>query len=60
MENLDDLDLTRLHDLTIDEVKSIPMFAHFTDDQAIEVIRTIKRFTEIVVYSHLKNISDGQ
>lgn len=48
-------EITREHDLTLEEVKSMPMFAHFSDDQAQEVIFTIKRFSEIIFKYHQKN-----
>lgn len=47
--------MLRDHDLTIDEVKSFPMFAHFSDEQAEEVITTIKRFAEIIYKQYQKN-----
>ncbi|TCD16980.1 hypothetical protein EZ456_23825 [Pedobacter psychrodurus] len=54
MENTENIDPNRLHDLTTDEVKSYPIFAHFSDNQASEVIQTIKKLTEIVLYDHFK------
>jgi hypothetical protein len=41
------IDHTRGHDITIEEVKACAMFANFTDEEAMEVIRTLKQFTEI-------------
>ena len=38
----------RKTDLSIDEIRSEPMFAHFTDAQAKEVIDTIKELTIII------------
>lgn len=58
MEKIENPNSNRPHDITIDEVKSFPMFNHFTDAQASEVVQTIKRFTEIVFYDHLKNKKD--
>lgn len=49
------IDYTRQHDLTIEELRSFPMFAHFTDKQAHEVIATIKQFTRIVYNFCQKN-----
>lgn len=51
-------DSTRQHDLTIVEVKSFPMFAHFSDQEAREVISTIKKIAELAVksYEKTKNI----
>ncbi|RZK42636.1 MAG: hypothetical protein EOO90_06245 [Pedobacter sp.] len=48
-------EISREHDLTIEEVKSLPMFAHFSDEQAREVIITIKRFSEIIFKCHERN-----
>ncbi len=47
-------DHNRRHDLTIEEVRSCPWFATFTDEQIVEVIRTIKELTKIVYYAYLK------
>ena len=58
MEKIENPDSNRSHDITIDEVKSFPMFTHFSDAQASEVVQTIKRFTEIVFYDHLKSKND--
>lgn len=55
---MDEFDLGRSHDITIEEVKSFPMFAHFSDEQAAEVVRTVKRFAEIICYDYLKNNND--
>lgn len=41
------IDYARNHDLTIEEIKACPLFAHFTDQQAQEVIETLKQFTKI-------------
>ncbi|KQM73071.1 hypothetical protein ASE74_21445 [Pedobacter sp. Leaf216] len=54
MENLDDLDFSRLTEITIKEVKDLPMFKHYSDAEAQEVIRTLKRFSEIIVQDHFK------
>lgn len=48
-------EINRQHDLTIEEVKSFPMFAQFSDEQAQEVITTIKKFSEIIYKSHQKS-----
>jgi hypothetical protein len=49
-----ELNPTRRHDLTIDEVRSCPWFANFTDEQALEVIRTFKEFTVIMYHYYRK------
>lgn len=54
MENIENPDSNRLHDITINEVKSFPIFAHFSDEQASEVIETIKKLTEIVLCDYYK------
>lgn len=60
MENMDDAELSRSNDITIEELKPFPMFAHFSDEQAAEAIRAIKKFSYIVLYDYLKNKNDGQ
>ena len=47
MHNKHNIDYNRKHDLTIEEVKSCSIFKDLTDEQAQEVIDTIKRFTVI-------------
>lgn len=42
MEKIENPDANRSHDITIDEVKSFPMFAQFSDAQASEVVQTIE------------------
>lgn len=37
-EKIENPDSNRSHDITIDEVKSFPMFAQFSDAQASEVV----------------------
>ena len=54
MENIEELNLTRLNDLSIQEIKAAQMFKHFSDKEAEEVIRTLKRFSEIIVDDHFK------
>lgn len=54
MENIKNLHPNRLHDITINEVKSFPIFVHFSDEQASEVIETIKKLTEIVLCVYCK------
>lgn len=48
MEEQSCCNLYRGHYLTIEEVKSCQIFSNLTDEQALEVIRTFKDFTEIV------------
>lgn len=48
-------DITRKHDLTVEELKSFPMFAHFTNEQAEEAIGTIKTFVNIAFNYYKKD-----
>ena len=41
------IDYRRAHDVTIEEVKASPTFSHFTDQQALEVIETLKLLSKI-------------
>jgi len=45
---------TREHDLTIEEVRSVPSFAQFSDEQIQEVIDAIKQLSLIAfnIYKH--------
>ena len=58
MEKLKELDITRKHDLTIEELKAHHLFAHLTDEQLIEIITTIKKLTEIA-FSFSMNSSNS-
>jgi len=49
---LANIDRSREHDITIEEVKSCPLFAHLTDEEAQEVITTIKRFSLIIYHCY--------
>lgn len=49
MKYINKEDITRKHDLTVEEVKSFPMFENVTDEQAQEIIRTIRIFVEIAL-----------
>ncbi|WP_165585741.1 hypothetical protein [Pedobacter nototheniae] len=40
--------IVRQHDLTIEEVLSKQMFSHFTEEQANDVILTIKKMSIII------------
>lgn len=52
------IDRTRTHDLTIEEVRACPKFADFTDEQANEVIETLKVLTKIA-YDYYKKHSQN-
>ncbi len=49
------IDHAREHDLTIEEVKACPNFAHMTDQEVQEVIETLKLFTKIAYDAHKKS-----
>ena len=49
MKYVDKEEIKRKHDLTVEEVKSFPLFANVTNEQAQEVIHTIRIFVEIVL-----------
>ena len=48
------IDYGRIHDLTIEEVKACPIFQHFTDSEAQEIVETLKLFTKIAYDFHKK------
>ena len=52
MSILVNIDQTRVHDITIEEVKACSLFAHLTDEEAQEVITTIKRFSLIIYHCY--------
>jgi len=56
MDDAADLDFTRHHDLTVEEVKGCPEFSHLTESQALEVIDTLKSFTKIVYDCYTDNM----
>jgi len=58
MKQITKIQSTRKHDITIEEVKSLPMFADFSEEQASEVIRVIKVFVEIVLDNYKKEHFD--
>lgn len=41
------IDYARITDLTVQEVRCCALFAHLTDEEADEVIETLKIFTKI-------------
>jgi hypothetical protein len=41
------IDYARIHDLTIEEIKACPIFQHMSDQEAGDVIETLKIFTKI-------------
>jgi hypothetical protein len=57
VKTFENVDTGRTNDLTIEEVKAIAAFQHVTDQEAEEVIETIKLFTKIV-YDFYKKDQD--
>jgi len=55
MKRQANIDYARTHDLTIEEVKACPSFAHFTDQQAQEIIEALKLFTKITYDAYKKD-----
>ncbi len=51
---LQDMDISREHDITIAEVKACPMFANVTDEQATEVIDTLKQLA-VIIFNDYQN-----
>jgi len=51
------VNLGRDYDLTPDEIRACPAFAHFTDAQVNEVIETIKTLSFIIFEYYQKNRS---
>jgi hypothetical protein len=49
---LGNLDPNREHDITIQEVLTCDVFSHFSEEQALEVIETLKQFAVIVYNFH--------
>lgn len=49
------MDHNREKELTIKELRVYPLFARFSDEQALEVIDTIRRFTEITFEFYQRN-----
>jgi hypothetical protein len=54
-EVTNDIDRARHQDLTVEEIRACPAFAHFTDEQAQEVVETIKLFAKIAYDSYKKD-----
>jgi len=55
------IDRTRQHDLTVEEIRACPTFAHFTDEQAREAIETLKLFVKIAYDFYKKDAkNDGK
>ncbi|MGB3108313.1 hypothetical protein [Sphingobacterium siyangense] len=55
MKHINKQDITRSHDLTVEEIKALSLFSHFNDEQATEVIHAIKGFVQIVTEHYLKD-----
>lgn len=48
MKPQENLSLLRDHDLTVEEVKACDLFRHLSDEEALEVIETLKILSKIV------------
>jgi len=60
MKKTIDIDPKRKYDITIEEVRSCPWFAHFSNEQATQVIRTIKELTKIAYHEYLRDKKIGR
>ena len=49
-----DIDITRTHDVTIDEIKACQMFAHLSDEEAQAVIAALKTLS-LVAFECVEN-----
>jgi hypothetical protein len=54
------IDYARESDLTIEELRASVTFSELTDEQAQEVLNTIKSFTEIVFYFYKKGLQNDK
>ncbi len=54
MDKITPEEIVRQHDVTIEEVKSYPLFAHFSDEQAGEVVDVLKKLAVIILKYHEK------
>src|SRR5690606_14562964 len=54
MTHINSEDTTRKHELPVDDVKSFLMFAHFTDEQPVVLVRTLETFVDIALYCYKK------
>jgi len=59
MDDIKNIDPRRKHDITIEKVRSCPWFAHFSNEQATEVIRTIKELTKIAYHEYIRGKKNG-
>lgn len=57
MDTPKDIDFKRTNDITIEEVKACSIFAHLTDEEALEVIETLKLFTKIAYDVYKKTVN---
>lgn len=47
MDTPKSIDRTRIHNVTIEEVRACPLFEDCTDEEALEVIDTLKKLATI-------------
>lgn len=57
-EGVEYLGYGRCHDITVDEVRECEGFEHFTDEEAQQVVDTLRRFSEIVYHHYLRQQAD--
>nr|WP_121270959.1 hypothetical protein [Pedobacter schmidteae] len=55
MEYITAGDLVRMHDITIEEVKAVPVFSGFSNEEAQEVVDTFKLLANIILKYHEKS-----
>lgn len=53
--HIDNIDYSRCHDLTIKEIKSCKQFSHLSDQDAEEVLNSIKTLAELAFRSVLRD-----
>jgi uncharacterized protein YfbU (UPF0304 family) len=50
-----DIDYSRCHDLTVEEIRACSCFEHLTESEAKDVIETLKLFAKIAYDCHKKD-----
>jgi len=60
MKKNENIDWTRTHDLTVEEIKATEGLAHFTDEEAKEVIRIFKVYSGLILHLHKKDLLDQE
>jgi hypothetical protein len=60
MKKRQSADYFRYHDLTVEEVRACDLFRHISDEEAEEVIRTLKIFAKIAYDFYKKPAQKGK